>query len=253
LATLGLGESSGLPALWDALAKARGRVSGGTSLAAMAWGGAVDRARALLRDHGADVRATHDLALRAAAENRQVAALRLLVAHGANVHSHADIALRDAAARGSYAVVEALVALGANVRALDDSALRAAARNGHARVVAFLLASGADADANSQEPLRLAAAFGHLPVVEALVAGGASLHCGLRCAVEQKQWPVVLLLARSGADVRIDGDYALRAAAAFGELGVVEGLVARGARSYDALECAFRSGHARVVEVLAGC
>ena len=251
-ATLGREASNGLPELWDALAKAHGSVYGGTSLAAMAWGGAVARADALLREHGADAGASHNLALRAAAENGQVAALQLLVANGADVHSHADLALRDAAARGSYAVVESLIALGANVHALDDSALRAAARCGHARVVALLLASGADADANCQEPLRLAAAYGHLPVVEALMAGGASLRGLLRFAVEQKQWPVVLLLTQSGADVRLDGDYALRMAATFGELGVVKCLVSRGMRSYEALECAFRNGNARVVEFLAG-
>src|SRR3989338_1037632 len=57
-----------------------------------------------------------------------------LVEHGANVHAVDDEALRLAAKNGHVSVVQWLVEHGADVHARDDEALRCAASHGHMSV-----------------------------------------------------------------------------------------------------------------------
>jgi hypothetical protein len=65
-------------------------------------------------------------------------AMELALQHGANVHADNDYALRWASDKGHLPVVQFLVQHGANVHADNDYALRWASRNGHLPVVQFL-------------------------------------------------------------------------------------------------------------------
>jgi len=111
-------------------------------------------------------------------------ALELAVQHGADVHATNDYALREASAGGHLPVVQFLCAHGANVHADDDYALQLASANGHLSVVQFLVAHGADVHAYDDHALHGASEYGHLPVVQFLVAHGADVHARDDCALQ---------------------------------------------------------------------
>jgi len=65
-------------------------------------------------------------------------AMELALQHGADVHADNDYALRSASYNGRLPVVQFLVQHGADVHACNDSALHWASGNGHLAVVQFL-------------------------------------------------------------------------------------------------------------------
>ena len=73
-----------------------------------------------------------------ACENGDLPAAKECIEHGANVHAVNDLALRCAANNGHSDVVKYLIKHGANIHAVGDWALRYAAENGHLQVVNFL-------------------------------------------------------------------------------------------------------------------
>jgi hypothetical protein len=96
-------------------------------------------------------------------------AMELALQHGANVHANNDGALRWASKNGRLPVVQVLVQHGANVHANNDAALRSASENGHLPVVQFLVqVVHADVHASNDYALRWASNNGHLPVVQFL-------------------------------------------------------------------------------------
>lgn len=99
----------------------------------------------------------------------------VLLEHGANIHADDDKALRLAAENGHLEVVEHLVEHGANVHAKNNEALIGAASNDHWKLVKFLLEKGADVNADDNWALRYAAIKANLEVVEFLIEKGAPI------------------------------------------------------------------------------
>jgi hypothetical protein len=95
-------------------------------------------------------------------------ALELAIQHGADVHADNDGALRWASYNGHLPVVQLLVKHGADVHAGNDEALRMASYYGHLPVVQLLVKHGADVHAGNDEALLWASGNGHLPVVQFL-------------------------------------------------------------------------------------
>jgi len=178
--------------------------------------------------HGADIHADNDYALRVASENGHVSVVQFLVEVGhADVHADDDGALNVASLYGHLAIVQFLVEHGANVHACDDAALHVASQNGHLAVVQFLVTQGANVHALDENALSVASRNGHLPVVQFLVeVGHADVHAyddeALHVASQNGHLAVVQFLVAHGADVHASNDYALRWASEYGHLTVVE-------------------------------
>lgn len=129
-----------------------------------------------LIEHGVNVHAEDDAALRLASMNGRLAVVQCLIEHGANVHAKNDWALYTASSGGHSAVVQCLVKCGANVHAKNGEALRAASLHGHLPVVKCLIEYGANVHALSDWSIVLASEHGHLPVVQYLLDHGANAH-----------------------------------------------------------------------------
>jgi len=95
-------------------------------------------------------------------------AIELAIQHGADVHANNNNALRWASEYGHLPVIQFLVQHGANVHADNDYALRWASYNGHLPVVQFLVQHGANVHADNDWALRWASIKRHLPVVKFL-------------------------------------------------------------------------------------
>jgi len=119
----------------------------------------------LALQHGADVHANNDYALRWASMNGHLSVVQFLVQH---VHADNDYALCWASYYGHLPVVQFLVQHGADVHACNDYALRWASNYGHLPVVQFLVQHGADVHAENDDALRCASYNGHLAVVQFL-------------------------------------------------------------------------------------
>jgi hypothetical protein len=133
----------------------------------------------LLLDHGADVHAHNDYALRLATACGHAALVTVLLEHGADVHALNDDALRVASTNGFANIVLVLLKYGADVHAYNDDALVSASEHGHLVTVELLLAHGADVNGSNGNALRLASARGHTAVVAFLLAHGANVNlCG---------------------------------------------------------------------------
>ncbi len=68
----------------------------------------------------------------------------LVEQHGANVRADDDYALRFASERGHLDVVQYLVEQGADIHADNDDAVRRASRNGHFHILSYLMDQGAN-------------------------------------------------------------------------------------------------------------
>jgi hypothetical protein len=93
-----------------------------------------------LIEHGADIHARRDHALRWCAKNGHLDVVKYLVNHGADIHSHHNGALFESAANGHLEIVHYLVDKGADINAHHDYeyALGGSAINGHLEVVRYL-------------------------------------------------------------------------------------------------------------------
>src|SRR3989344_5809874 len=98
-----------------------------------------------------------------------------LLDHGADIHAYNDLALRSSAYNGHLPVVQYLLEQGADIHANHDLALRLSAYYGHLPVVQYLLEHGADIHAENDYALRWSAGSGHLPVVQYLLEQGAKI------------------------------------------------------------------------------
>jgi ankyrin repeat protein len=145
----------------------------------------------LLLEHGADVHANGDYALRTAAGNGHKAVCRLLIEHGADVHAGDEIALRWASISGHEAVCRLLLEHGADVHANDGDALLKAADNGREDVCRLLLEHGADVHARDDGALRWASISGHEAVCRLLIEHGAGGEYALRHAVDCGDMPLI--------------------------------------------------------------
>ena len=155
----------------------------------------------------------------AAAQTRDVAAVRTLLKQGADVNAAQGdgmTALHWAALNADAELASMLLYAGANSRAMTRLGgylpLHLAAQAGAAPVVELLLTAGADASARTTTgatPLMLAAASGNATAVDLLLERGAEIN----------------------ATESAHGQTALMFAAAAGRSGVVRTLLARGANS----------------------
>jgi hypothetical protein len=84
------------------------------------------------------------VALLAAAEKGETAAVNRLLQSGANIHGCDDAPLRAAALHGHGETVRALVVAGAKVSSWDEMALRCMVHRGDTETVTFLLEKGAN-------------------------------------------------------------------------------------------------------------
>jgi hypothetical protein len=158
----------------------------------------------LALQHGADIHAKNDEALRMASATGHLPVVQFLIEHGADVHANDDEALREASENGQLPVVQFLIQHGADFQAINNWALRWASTRGHLPVVQFLVEHGADVHAYTDEALRLASKNGHLPVVRFLVECGANVHAyddeALCEASEKGHLPVVQFLIQNGVN-----------------------------------------------------
>ena len=81
--------------------------------------------------------------LLAACGRGHLSVVQVLLEHGVDLHAGHDAALREACARGHANIVQFLIDYGGNVHAVDDEALQEASANGHAHIVQLLLQHGA--------------------------------------------------------------------------------------------------------------
>ncbi|MER5296769.1 ankyrin repeat domain-containing protein [Streptomyces pharetrae] len=157
--------------------------------------------------------------------------------------------LTRAAGNGDVTVVAQLLAAGAEVDApsrAGRTALDLAVHAGHTDTVRVLLAAGADPGQQAGEygestPLCLAAMHGHTAVAGVLLDAGAPTGAQGRLghvplvlaatAVEPGHTQTVDLLLRHGADINgvMKGKTPLEWAVAFGQVEMVQHLLARGA------------------------
>jgi hypothetical protein len=97
-----------------------------------------------LIEHGANINADNDAALRFSAQNGHLEIVKYLIEHGANIHSVNDHALRFSAQKGHLEIVKYLIEHGANIHDKNDHALRLSAQKGHLEIVKYLIEHGAD-------------------------------------------------------------------------------------------------------------
>ena len=144
--------------------------------------------------HGANIHANDDYALRLAAMYGHTETVKLLLDHGANIHADNDDALHSAAENGHTETVKVLLDRGARIHALNDLALGLAAQNGHTDTVKVLLDYGADIHAGDDAALRYAAKYGHTETVKVLLDRGATITPYIRTIVEERGNPQIIAL-----------------------------------------------------------
>lgn len=206
----------------------------------------------LLLGLGVDIEArTQDnhTALLLAAENNQIAALKLLLENSAdpNVWAGGYSLIHKAAAGGGGEAVQYVLGLGFSPSSKSRrgwTPLHTAAKFSHAAVVDLLIRAGADLNPVTEgvqaTPLHIAAEKGSATVIAALLSAGADpnpkladygwtpLYYGAEAGNEE----IVGLLIRGGADVNACSDdqtRPLHLAATSGNLNVVSSLLTAGA------------------------
>lgn len=91
-----------------------------------------------LVEHGANINANNDAALRFASQYGHLDVVKYLVEQGANIHAKNDEALKWASQHGQLDVVKYLVEHDANIHTYDDFALKWANKNNHIDVINYL-------------------------------------------------------------------------------------------------------------------
>lgn len=212
-----------------------------------------------------------------AAENGNLAIIRLLIESGAKVDTKEETfgqtPLSIAAQNGHIAVVQWLISKGADIESRSYSGqtpLSVAAQHGHDAVVRLLLSAGADIESKSDSgrtPLSYATENGNLSVVDLLLHAGADIESystssqtPLAWAAENGNVEVARLLLDRGANIESRSGYGrtpLSWAAQTGHEAVVKLLLDLGAQieavsSYGqtALSLAVENGKVSVVKLL---
>lgn len=128
-----------------------------------------------LAANGADITAEDSCAVKWAAEEGHLEALKYLHANGADITAGNNYAVIHAAWKGHLEIVEYLHRNGADITADNSRAVGWAAEEGHLEVVKYLHANGADITARNNYAVRWAAENGHLEVVKYLYENGADI------------------------------------------------------------------------------
>lgn len=203
-------------------------------------------------------RSAAGMALVAAAANRDLKKVRIMLASGVDIDSvdaNGDTALLAAAYQGFYDLVELLIQRGADMEKASfygNTPLLRAAYGGRVDIVRLLLENNANASVRNRygnTALLEGCLGGVVEIVEALLAHGASIeerdlngNTGLIVAVSASNNDIARLLISRGADVNNvnkSGDTPLIVAARSGAKDMVESLCRAGANT----EAKDRSGN----------
>ena len=164
-----------------------------------------------------------------------------------DIHSIVRNTIGNAAENGHLEVVKYLVSLGVESNYLNN-AFDSAASNGHIETVKYFISIGVDDFKYNNFGLSSAASNGKLEMVKYLVSLGAynSKHDSIvRGAAINGHLDVVKYLVSVGANVRANGDFAIRYAT---NIEVVNYLVSLGADSNN-----IENGHLTVVQLRQLC
>lgn len=122
--------------------------------------------------------------LKLSIENKNWDMVFVLLEHGADIHAYNDYALRLSAASGRADIVTALLGLGADINAGKGigicSALELSVKHNHASVVTVLLRANVDIHADNDYALRLSMQFRYLEIMKVLLEYGANVQCNNR-------------------------------------------------------------------------
>jgi ankyrin repeat protein len=180
--------------------------------------------------------------------------VRYLHEHGADLTALDNYAVRWAAQNGHLDVIKYLHENGADITAENNQAVSWAARKGYLDVVKYLHEQGADITAQKNYALHLAAANGHLDIVRYLHKHGEKF-VGFSGAVRRGHLDIVKYMHEHGTDIA--GEVSILYvynAATHGHLDVVKYLCENGAditiKNNDAVRMAARNGHLEVVKYL---
>ncbi|KAF3806347.1 hypothetical protein GCG54_00006109 [Colletotrichum gloeosporioides] len=184
-------------------------VSGMTPLQQASSDGHEEIVRLLLEDGaGINLSGKHGNALSAAAKNRHMGTVQLLVDHNADVNAGGErfaSALSAAAWGGNMDIVQHLLDHDADVNATGKSLaspLVSAVTKGHAEVVQLLLDSGADVTALNSAGCALMAAAQHsrILIAQLLLEQGANVQCRHR-GLEDTFHLIPLVIASGKGDL----------------------------------------------------
>lgn len=218
-----------------------------------------------LHEHGMDITANDNQALRLAAENGSFEIVRYLAENGADVTAHDNEALIHAARFGNLETLQYLCENGADVTARDSKAIRCDGVVRDLEIVKFLHHKGASLTANVNELFALALANGSVEVVRYLHENGVKpdynddflddnqgignaltgcdaelLECLVDVGVDVERLfskaavfgsaSVLKYLHECGADITANDNEATRNALLYGDLGALKYLLDNGAR-----------------------
>ena len=167
-----------------------------------------------------------DRLLKEAAEKGILSLVKYALEHGANIHAFDDVAVRIASTKGHLEVVKYLVEHGAYIHEYDDQAFRHAAQYGHLDVVKYLVEHGVDINVEQDYAFEWAASKGHLDVVKYLVEQGVNVqennNFAIKFASKNGHLQVVKYLVEQGADIHTEHNLPLRWAIADNQTEVVK-------------------------------
>lgn len=130
-----------------------------------------------LHEHGVDITANNDQALRMAAKYGCFDIVRYLCENGGDVTANSNEALIHAANHGNLEALQYLFEKGADVTDQDSKAIRCKGSVHDVEIVKFLHQKGASLTANDNELLSLALKEGAVAVVRYLHANGVEIEC----------------------------------------------------------------------------
>lgn len=148
-----------------------------------------------------------------------------LILNGADITMDNNRAVRWAAKNGLLEAVKFLHGCGADITANNNDAVKHAAGNGHLEVVKYLHENGADITADDNYAVRTAAVRGHLETAKYLNENGADItaadNYALKLAAIKGRLEIVKYLHENGADMTSCKGYAIKMAEYKGYLDVV--------------------------------